>query len=136
MSALPAQTILSNGTTLSLGTVDSVTGILTPNGAAAVSGSLTVAGTSAPFTPVAGRNFNVAVWSTAGTTAGTTLNGTIALTRSTDGTIFLPLTAAGNQIEVFTAVASESWSESQANVPYELNCSSISTGTIYYRFSQ
>jgi hypothetical protein len=110
---------------------------LLASGVAPVAGTFTAAGSSPSFVPAAGRPFNIALWSSTGTAASTSLGGTVYLARSIDGgTTFLPLTANGTQLELFTAVASENWSESQFAVPYELVCTSSVTGTIYYRLSQ
>jgi hypothetical protein len=130
---------LSVGGTVALssgGTVTSVTAALAASGVSSVAGSFTTASNSGTFVPAAGRTFNVAVWATGGIAPGSSLSGTVYLARSIDGgTTFLPLTANGSQLESFTTVASETWSESQVGVPYELVCSSV-TGTINYRFSQ
>lgn len=102
----------------------------------AVAGSFTATGVSAPFTPIAGRAFNIALWAAA-TTPAAMLGGTVYLERSTDGgTTFLPVTAAGIQLGTWTAVASEAWSEDQVGVQYKLVCSAFSSGPINYRISQ
>ena len=55
-----------------------------PSGVAAVAGTFVATGSSAAFTPLAGRPFNIAIWGAA-TTPGSTLGGTVYLARSCDG---------------------------------------------------
>jgi hypothetical protein len=195
MTALSAQVVLSNGVTWAIGTVDSVTQLLSygaprqvagvnpggtltslatdnagnllvnvavggagsgggtvalatgaavaqngislaASGVTPLSGTFTTSGSSAAFTPLAGRPFNVACWIAGQTAPGTSLGGTVYLARSTDGgTTYLPLTAGGTQLEMFTQNASEQWTEYQTGVTYELICTSASQ-TINWRLSQ
>ena len=108
---------------------------LTASGVTPSAGTFAAVGPSTPFTPTAGRPFNVVLWG-ASTAPGASLSGTVYLARSTDGgATYLPLTASGSQIESFTQVASESWTEYQVGVTYELVCSS-ETQPINWRFSQ
>ncbi len=112
-------------------------GPLGASGVTPLAGTFTGTGSSATFTPAAGRSFNLAVWATGGTAPGSPLNGTVYLARSIDGgTTFLPLTANGTQLETFTTVASETWAESQVGALYQLVCSAYTSGTINYRFAQ
>ena len=132
-------TVAVSGGTVSLTGTSAVTQApLLASGISAVSGTFTGAGSSAPFVAPAGRSFNVAVWP-AGNNApapGTSLGGTVYLARSTDGgTTTLPLTGDGTQLESFTTVASESWTESQVGVSYELVCTGTPTNPIAYRIS-
>ena len=111
-----------------------------PSGVAPVAGAFALnalaGSTSAAFTPVAGRPFNIAVWTSAA--PGASLGATVYLVRSTDGgATFLSVTGAGIQLESFTLTASESWTESQAGVSYELVISGVPTASaINYRISQ
>jgi hypothetical protein len=111
---------------------------LAASGISSVAGTFVAAGNSAPFTPAAGRSFNIAVWpaGNAAPAPGTSLTGTVYLARSTDGgTTLLPLTASGTQLEAFTTTASESWTESQVGVTYELVCTGTPANPIAYRIS-
>jgi hypothetical protein len=110
-----------------------------------LAGTFTGTGASAPFTPDVARNggtFNVAVYGSSSQSPGAALGGTVYLARSINGSPYLPVTANGSQLESFTTVASEQWSEpgsqngTTKTVSYELICSSYSTGTITYGISQ
>ena len=84
---------------------------------------------SAYLTPLAGRGFNVSLW---GTFAGST-----QLERSFDsGTTWLPITAAGTQLYIWTAPASEQAQEDQYAVLYRLNNTTYTSGTWNYIISQ
>lgn len=94
-----------------------------------VASSFTATGQSANFTPIAGRPFNISLWGT--------FVGSVQLERSFDnGSTWLPITAAGTQIFVWSASASESNEESEFGVIYRLNCTAYTSGTINYRLSQ
>lgn len=72
---------------------------------------------------------NVSLWGT--------FVGTVQLERSFDqGTTWLPITAGGTQIYVWTAPASETFEEPEGGVYYRLNCTAYTSGTINYRISQ
>jgi hypothetical protein len=101
---------------------------------AKVTGTFTAIGQSASYAPpVAPRNtntggFNVSTWGT--------FVASVQLERSFDnGTTWLPLTAAGNQLYAWTAPASENGAEPEAGVLYRLNCTAYTSGTINYRIS-
>ena len=92
------------------------------------SGTFTGTGQSAAV-GVAPTAFNVSEWGT--------FVATVQLERSFDnGVTWLPVTANGSQLELFTGPASENWSESEAGVLYRLNCTSYTSGTVNYRISQ
>lgn len=94
-----------------------------------VIGAFSANGDSAVFTPAAGRAFNVSLWGT--------FSASVRLVRSFDGgTTFLPLTADGNGLMIFTAPVSEQWSEPETGVSYRLECSGFVSGTVNYRMSQ
>lgn len=99
------------------------------SGKSPVTGTFTATGASTSFTPVAGRGFNASLWGT--------FSGSVRLERSFDaGTTWLPLTAAGNALYVFTAAGSEVAEEPETGVLYRLSCTAFSSGTINYRISQ
>lgn len=105
----------------------------TPNcpasGVTAVSGTFVATGQSATFIPIAGRAFNISLWGT--------FVATVQLERSFDGgTTWLPLTAAGTQLYVWTAPASELAQDDEYGVRYRLNCTAYTSGTVNYRISQ
>lgn len=99
-----------------------------PSGRAPVESTFAATGQSGTFTPVAGRPFNVSVWGT--------FVGSVQLERSFDDTNWFPITAAGTQLYVWTAAASEVAEEAEAGVSYRLNCTAYTSGTISYRISQ
>ena len=110
---------------------------LADSGVAPVTGTFTGTGNGLTFPPAAGRPFNLTVYATGGTAPGSTLNATVYVARSTDGgTTYLPMTAAGGGIYSFTALANEALYESQTGVTYRLVCSSYTSGTVNYRWSQ
>lgn len=97
------------------------------SGLAAVSSTFVATGTSASFTPLAGRAFNI------------TLTGTFVATVQLErflGGVWVPITAVGTQIMIWTAPASEQWSDDQNAVPYRLNCNAYTSGTVTYRLEQ
>jgi len=99
------------------------------SGETPIASTFTGTGQSASFTPVARRAFNVSIWGTFGAT--------VQLERSFDaGATWLPITAAGFQLYVWTAPASEMAQEDQASVLYRLNCTAMASGTVNYRISQ
>lgn len=62
---------------------------------------------------------------------------TVQLERLLPGeTIWKPITAAGTQLYVWTAPASEQFSESEPGTLYRLNCTNYTSGTANYRISQ
>lgn len=72
--------------------------------------------------------FNISVWGT--------FSGSVQLERSFDGSTWLPITAAGMQLYVWSAPASEVAEEPGRGVQYRLNCTAVSSGTINYRMDQ
>jgi hypothetical protein len=93
------------------------------------SGTQTVQATqSSNFAPIAGRPFNISLWGT--------FAGSVQLERSFDGATWLPVTAAGVQLCIWTAPASESWEEDEVKPVYRLNCTLYTSGTANYRISQ
>lgn len=102
---------------------------ITSAAAAPVAGSFGSTGYSQPFAPLAGKAFNISIWGT--------FVGTVKLVRSFDGGLtWLPLTASGTALEVFTAPVSEQWQEDGSGVLYALLCSAYTSGAINYRISQ
>ena len=142
MSLVNNQIVYAGATSpTTVSTTNTVDGSITPAplgaaGVAPISGIFTAAEQQSNlFTPIAGRSFNIAVWNS--TAPGSSLGGTVYLTRSTDGgSTFLALTANGTQLEEFTVCVSEIWQENQYGVQYRLVCSSYSSGVINYRLSQ
>lgn len=51
-------------------------------------------------------------------------------------TVWKPITAAGTQLYVWTAPASEQFTESEPGTLYRLNCTAYTSGTVNYRISQ
>lgn len=99
------------------------------SGISPVSCTITSATTCGPLTPIAGRDFNVSTWGT--------FVASFQLERSFDGgTTWLPITAAGTQLYVWTAPESESASESEYGIKYRLNVTSYTSGTLNVRISQ
>jgi hypothetical protein len=80
------------------------------------------------FTPFPLKPFNISLWGT--------FAGSVQLERSFDGLTFLPVTAAGTQLCIWTAPASESWEEDMANVFYRLNNTVFTSGTLNYLVNQ
>lgn len=92
------------------------------------SGTFTGTGQSAAVV-VQPNGFNVSEWGT--------FAATVQLERSFDnGVTWLPVTANGTQLELFTAPVSENWAETEAGVLYRLNCTAYTSGTVNYRISQ
>lgn len=92
-----------------------------------VTGALTATGRSAPFQRTWNQGFNFSLWGT--------FTASIQLERSFDrGDTWLPVTAFGTLVQ-FSGPVSESW-EDVEDVLYSLNCTSLSSGTVNYRFSQ
>jgi hypothetical protein len=99
------------------------------SGLTAIVGSFSAIGQSAPFTPIAGRDFNIhLIFSGA--------IGQVNLERSFDEINFFPLTGSGVGIMRFTADANEQWGDSEVGVQYRLNCTALSAGSVIYRISQ
>ena len=102
---------------------------LPASGVTAVVSTFGATGSSATLTPIAGRGFNVSIWGT--------FSASVQLERSFDGgTTWLPITAAGVQLFVWTAPASEVNQEDQISVAYRLRCTAYTSGTVSYRISQ
>lgn len=101
------------------------------SGQSPVTGTFTASGqTSTSFTPIAGRPFNVTI-------SGTFVTGSTQLQRSFDnGTTWFNLTSGGSGIMLFTAGASEQYTESETGVRYRLRCNALVSGSIVYRISQ
>jgi hypothetical protein len=97
-------------------------------GGALITGAFVAIGQSAAL-PLYGP-FNVSLW---GTFAGTT-----QLERTFDGgTTWLPVDATTlGTVLVWTAPFSGTWTETEKMVPYRLNCTAYTSGTINYRISQ
>jgi hypothetical protein len=92
------------------------------------SGTFTGTGQSAAVGVQPGA-FNVSQWGT--------FAATVQLERSFDnGVTWLPITANGTQLELFTAPVSEIWVEPEAGVLYRLNDTAYTSGTVNYRISQ
>ena len=99
------------------------------SGRGPVAGTFAATGQSASFAPLAGRAFNISLWGT--------FTSTIQLERSFDGGMtWLPITAAGAQLYKWTAPASESNQDDEANVQYRLDCTVFTSGAASYRISQ
>ncbi len=110
------------------------------SGVAAVTATITSAAASGAFTPLAGRAFHVQL---AGTVAAA-----CTLERQLDGATWVPITVTANGITTtlyqwnFTASAnvSEDVVESQASVPYRVDCGaqlgSFTSGSLAVRMSQ
>lgn len=91
----------------------------------AVTGTFAATGQSASFAPL-GRDFNVSLWGT--------FVGSVQLERTFDnGANWLPITADGTQLYVWTAPASESASDPEQQPVYRLNCTAYTSGTVNYR---
>lgn len=100
-----------------------------PSAKTAITGTFAATGQSASFTPIAGREFNV--------TLRGTFVATVQLERSFDaGANWSPITAAGTQLYLWTAPASETAEEPQYGVLYRLNDTAYTSGTVTYRISQ
>ena len=62
---------------------------------------------------------------------------TVQLERLLPGeTVWKPITAAGTQLYVWTAPASEQFSESEPGTLYRVNCTAYTSGTVNVRISQ
>jgi hypothetical protein len=96
--------------------------------------SFTATGQSAAFLPDGvddrqDRVFNISLWGT--------FVATVQLERSLDGgQNWLPLTAMGSQIYLFTGPCSETVEECEATAQYRLNCTAYTSGTVNYRISE
>ena len=101
---------------------------LAPAGKIPVSGTFVATGQSSSFTPAAGRAFNIEIRGT--------FVGTVQLERSLDGTNWAPITAAGTQIYLWTAPASENNQDGETGAQFRLNCTAYTSGTVTYRLSQ
>lgn len=99
-----------------------------PSGRAPVTGTFGATGASASFSPVCGRDFNVAI-------SGTFV-GVAQLERSFDGSTWFPITAHGVQLYAWSSPAAESFCEPEYGVLYRWNCTAYTSGTINYRISQ
>ncbi len=111
-----------------------------PSGIAAVTATLTGAGASGIFTPVAGRTFHVQLSGTAVAIC--------TLERQLDGATWVPITVTAGGVTTtlyqwsFTASAnvSEDVVESQAATPYRVDCGaqlgSFTSGSLAVRISQ
>jgi len=104
---------------------------LQASGVAAVTSAIASATQSSTFTPLAGRPFNVQ------------LSGTFVATCQLErqiNAVWAPLTvsASGSIVQVYlwSAPASEIVVESQAAVPYRVNCTSYTSGTVNVSLSQ
>lgn len=92
-------------------------------------GTFTGTGRSASFTPRQGAAFNVSLWGT--------FVATVQMERSFDnGVTWLPLTAAGTQMYVWTGPASEIAAEPMPGVLYSLRCTAFTSGTVNYLMGQ
>jgi hypothetical protein len=109
------------------------------SGVSPVSASITAAGASGAFTPIAGRAFHVQLSGTA--------SATCTLERQLDGATWVPITAtaAGATTLLYNwtytgSALSEDVTESQYGVPYRVDCGaqlgSFTSGTLGVRVSQ
>ena len=103
-------------------------GALSASGKTPVTGSFAATGQSAAFTPIAGRDFNIAM-------SGTFV-ATVQLEQSFDGTNWLAIKVDDTQLCVFTSTGVRSWANSESGVQFRLNCTAYSSGTVTYRVSQ
>jgi hypothetical protein len=94
-----------------------------------VSGSFTATGQSEPLLVQEKVPFNISLWGT--------FDSTVRLERSFPPyDTWLPLTAAGQALYVWTTAASEMAAEPEGGVKYRLNCTNHASGTVNYRISQ
>ena len=101
------------------------------SGKTPITSTFTATGASASFTPIYGRDFNVSI------EPSTSFVGSVQLERQFAGeSTWNQLTAAGTQLYVWTAPASETASEPEVGVVYRLHCTAWTSGTISYRISQ
>jgi hypothetical protein len=94
-----------------------------------ISGSFAAAGQSA--VAVFYGSFNISLWGT--------FVGTVRLERSFDGgTTWLPLSVdlAGTNLQWTQPYSGYPWAEVEHTVPYRLNCTAYTSGTVNYRMSQ
>lgn len=104
-------------------------GALAPSGKVPVTGTFAGVGASAAFTPIAGRDFNVAL-------SGAFV-GTVQLEQSLDaGATWLPLMVDDVQLAVFTAPGIRTWSSSEVGAQFRLRCIAFTSGPVSYRVSQ
>lgn len=75
--------------------------------------------------PEPNSKFNFTLWGT--------FVGSVQLERTFDGVVWHPITVLGTPL-VFTAPCSEQLEEIDAGVRYRINCTSLSSGTVNYRF--
>lgn len=101
-----------------------------PSGKTALKCALTAAAqTCGPFYPIPGRGFNAEG-------SGTFVAG-YQLERLLPGEIvWKPITAAGTQLYVWTAPASESNQDDEWGAAYRINVTSYTSGTLNVRLSQ
>lgn len=98
-----------------------------PSGVTPVTGSFITTGQSPSFIPLAGRGFDIVIFGS--------FVGSVQLERFLDG-VWSPITAAGVQLYIWSAPASENNEEDQYQVPFRLNCTALASGTIDYSISQ
>lgn len=92
-------------------------------------GTFEATGRSANFIPRPNIPFNVSIWGT--------FVGSVQLERSFDsGVTWLPLTAGGFQLYVWSTPASETAEEPMPGVLYSFRCTSFTSGTINYLAGQ
>jgi hypothetical protein len=110
-------------------------GITTPGYAASgvtpVSSTFTATGQSASFTPLAGRPFNVSVQGT--------FVATCQLERQINSVWqLLTVSASGSVVQLYkwSTPASEIVVEPEFGIPYRINCTAYTSGTVSYRVSQ
>ena len=102
---------------------------LLTSGVSNVASTFVATGTSASFTPLAGRGFYFSLWGT--------FVGSVQLERSFDsGTNWLPITAGGIQLFKWSAPASETDQMDKTGVLHRLNCTAYTSGTINYMLCQ
>lgn len=108
------------------------------SGKPAISSTITSAAASSTFTPIAGRSFHVQLSGTA--------SAVCVLERQLDGSTWTPITVTSNGTTTimhnwtYSTPLSEDETESQANVPYRVDCGaslgSYTSGTLNVRISQ
>lgn len=102
------------------------------SGKAPVSGNFTGAGSGDPFTPLAGRGFNVIIG-----TPGVALGGTvIQIERALDGVNFSPLTFSDGTVINYATGVNIVRGEDQTGVPYRLRCTAYGGTAVGWRISQ
>jgi hypothetical protein len=118
--------------------VQGMTPAFIASGVTAVPSTIAAAGASSSFTPIAGRTFHVQLSGTA--------SAQCYLERQLDGSTWVPITVTASGTTTimynwtYSSVLSEDVIESQASVPYRVDCGaqlgSFTSGSLSVRFSQ